>query len=89
MRDYLTLQQVAAKLRKTPAWLRRHLEELQAGGFPPPALTAGRLRLWDPKALELWQDSTIPAELRDQAAAAADPVKAAERALLAACDAAE
>ena len=89
MRDYLTLQQVAAKLRKTPAWLRRHLDELHAGGFPEPALKAGHQRLWDPKALELWQDAAIPPELRQHKAAAADPAKAAERALLAACDAAE
>ena len=46
-------KQVCARLNKGPDWLKTHLPELEATGFPPPdPITGDR----DAKAIELWWD---------------------------------
>lgn len=85
MRDFLTLPEVAAALRVSRRWLTDHLDQLEAAGFPKPAMQAGLRRLWDPRAVELWQDSLLPAHLRPAAPATADKLASDEAELLRRC----
>ena len=59
--------EVAARLGKCETWLRDHLRELVAEGFPP---YDERLKGWDSTAIERWLDerSGIAATATEQSA---------------------
>lgn len=59
-RQLLPADGVAVRLSSTRDWFSRHRRQLERKGFPKPVLP-GR---WDPKAIDLWLDSQMPAALR-------------------------
>ena len=54
------------RARKQPLeWFYRHVKRLIAEqGFPAPERAIGNV--WDPRAIERWQDRRLPANLRDE-----------------------
>ena len=61
MRRYLTQAEVAAGLRRSTRTFRRQRPDLEAAGFPPPAAANGNRPLWDPAAVQAWQDRQMQA----------------------------
>lgn len=59
---YLTLKEIALAMGMTPAWLYRHVRELERHGFPTPAPGMGQRR--DAAAVEAWQQRQIERDRR-------------------------
>lgn len=87
LRRLLPRAELAAKLGHATEWFNKHLPELLADGFPPPALGTRSGARWDPAAVDDWLDRKRPlkpapdaaaeAQLRQEMAEIADEIDAA------------
>lgn len=56
----LTAAEVARGFGRTLAWFRKHRDELEGRGFPPPLVPGS----WDPEAIVAWRRAQMSAPLR-------------------------